>query len=125
MDDQRSPYLQVADMLRASIQTGTLQAGDRLPSVTELAASYNVAKMTVQRAIGVLRDEGLVVSWQGRGTFVRDRGSESAAQPVDYATIMQRLDEICDTVERFEERLSRLEQDAAEPRQRQGDDPAS
>ncbi|MEU0530135.1 GntR family transcriptional regulator [Amycolatopsis tolypomycina] len=76
-DDPRPPFQQVAAVLKASILTGTYQPGDRLPSYTELASQYGVAAMTAQKAVGVLRDEGLVVSRQGKGSFVRQRTERS------------------------------------------------
>ena len=72
-DDPRPPYQQVANALRAAILTRTFQPGEKLPSGPELAKRYSVARMTVQQAVRVLRDEGLVVSRQGSGVFVRER----------------------------------------------------
>ena len=72
-DDPRPPYQQVAQALRAAILTRTVAPGDRLPSLTELATRYNVARMTVQQAMRLLREEGLIVSRQGSGVFVRER----------------------------------------------------
>ncbi|MBF8185572.1 GntR family transcriptional regulator [Nonomuraea sp. K274] len=72
-DDPRPPYKQVANALRAAILTRKFEPGERLPSGTELAATYGVARMTVQQAIRLLRDEGLVVSRQGSGVYVRER----------------------------------------------------
>lgn len=72
-DDPRPPYLQVANVLRAAILTRKLKPGDKLPSGPQLAERYSVARMTVQQAIRVLRDEGLVVSRQGSGVYVRER----------------------------------------------------
>lgn len=72
-DDPRPPYLQVANALRAAILTRVFQPGDRLPSRTELAKKYAVAPMTVQNALRELRDEGLIITRQGSGVFVRDR----------------------------------------------------
>jgi len=72
-DDPRPPYVQVANALRAAILTKTFQPGDRLPSRAELAKRYNVAPMTVQSALRELREEGLIVSRQGSGVFVRER----------------------------------------------------
>lgn len=60
-------------MLRAAIRTRAFQPGDQLPSLNELSKTYAVSLMTVQKALGVLRDEGLVVSRQGKGSFVRQR----------------------------------------------------
>ncbi|MHA6795822.1 winged helix-turn-helix domain-containing protein [Pseudonocardia bannensis] len=72
-DDPRPPYQQVANALRAAILTRTFQPGEKLPSGPELSKRYGVARMTVQQAVRLLRDEGLVVSRQGSGVFVRER----------------------------------------------------
>jgi DNA-binding transcriptional regulator YhcF (GntR family) len=72
-DDPRPPYRQVASALRAAILTRSLKPGEKLPSGPELAKRYGVARMTAQQAIRVLREEGLVVSRQGSGVFVRER----------------------------------------------------
>lgn len=72
-DDPRPPYQQVANALRAAILTRSLQPGEKLPSGPALSKRYGVARMTVQQAIRLLRDEGLVVSRQGSGVFVRER----------------------------------------------------
>lgn len=74
-EDPRPPFQQVASSLRAAILTRKLEPGHQLPSGAELAKTYGVARMTVQQAIRLLRDEGLVVSQQGRGVFVRERTS--------------------------------------------------
>jgi GntR family transcriptional regulator len=66
------PNEQLASQLRAKIASGEI-AG-RLPSLTELCEWSGLTLNTVQRAIRILKDEGLVYGVQGRGTFVR--GSE-------------------------------------------------
>lgn len=70
--DDRPPYRQIADQLRAAIERGELQPGDKLPSEAALMEHYHVARMTARQAIQELRGEGRVVSEQGRGVFVRD-----------------------------------------------------
>ncbi|HEX6074590.1 MAG TPA: GntR family transcriptional regulator [Micromonosporaceae bacterium] len=112
MGDRRVPYLQVADALRQAIRAGTFAPGDRLPTVAELADQYRVAKMTVQRALTSLRDEGLVISWQGRGTFVRQRDDDHGVTgegQSPYETIMRRLDLMGNDLRRLEDRVARLE----------------
>lgn len=69
--DDRPPYRQIADQLRAAIERGELQPGDKLPSEATLMEHYHVARMTARQAIQELRGEGRVVSEQGRGVFVR------------------------------------------------------
>jgi DNA-binding GntR family transcriptional regulator len=69
-DAQDWPYQQVAAQIRQRIQAGDW--GPRLPSYMTIAHDLDVAPMTVQRAIRVLVDEGLVVTRPGRGTFVAE-----------------------------------------------------
>src|SRR5437016_3640390 len=72
-DDPRPPYIQIANQLRAAILTKKLAPGEKLASGAELAKRYGVARQTVQNALDVLRGEGLIVSRQGSGVFVRER----------------------------------------------------
>ena len=67
-DDPRPPYQQVANALRAAILTRKLAPGEKLPSGNELASRYGVARMTIQQAIRLLRDEGLIVSRRAAGS---------------------------------------------------------
>lgn len=78
-DDPRPPYQQVANALRAAILTRKFAPGDKLPSGSELAQRYGVARMTVQQAVRLLREEGLVVSRQGSGIYVRERTTRAVA----------------------------------------------
>jgi GntR family transcriptional regulator len=64
-------YRQLAAILRDQIRSGDLAADQPVPSETTLVQRYGVARGTVRRAIEVLRDEDLVVTVQGRGTFVK------------------------------------------------------
>lgn len=70
-DDSRPASQQIAAILRAAIRTGTFAPGESLPSQAELADHFNVARETIKSALRTLRDERLVVSRQGSGTFVR------------------------------------------------------
>lgn len=67
-DDPEPFYLQLAAILRARIGRGDLSG--RLPSWVDLAADFDVGDSTVRHAIAVLRDEGLVVTRGGKGTYV-------------------------------------------------------
>jgi GntR family transcriptional regulator len=68
-------YVQLANILRAMIESGELQPRAPLPSESYLQEQHGVARGTVRSAIGILRDEGLVITIAGRGTFVRSAGS--------------------------------------------------
>jgi GntR family transcriptional regulator len=64
-------YMQLADILRRMITSGQLQPRSPLPSESYLQQEHGVSRGTVRMAMGVLREEGLVVTIAGRGTFVR------------------------------------------------------
>jgi DNA-binding GntR family transcriptional regulator len=66
-------YHEIADELRERILAGSLGPGQVVPSEAELVAAYAVSRSTVRLALGRLIDEGLLVTEQGRGTFVRQR----------------------------------------------------
>jgi GntR family transcriptional regulator len=66
-----APYIQLAAILRARIESGELAAGARLPSIIDLSESYGVARVTAHKALRVLVDSGLAVVSPGRGTYVR------------------------------------------------------
>jgi GntR family transcriptional regulator len=68
-DSPEHPYVQLAGILRQQIKTG--KRGPRVPSIMELAAESELSAATVKRALRLLRDEGLIYTVPGRGTFVR------------------------------------------------------
>ncbi|MFF8905950.1 GntR family transcriptional regulator [Streptomyces olivaceoviridis] len=70
--DRRPPYQHAADELRREIKAGRYKPGEQLPSYRELQERFGVANMTARSALGVLRDEGLIYTIQGRGSFVTD-----------------------------------------------------
>lgn len=63
----------IADHLRAQIELGQLKPGEQLPTLDALSATYKCSKVTVRTVIEMLKQQGLVVTRQGRGTFVRER----------------------------------------------------
>jgi DNA-binding GntR family transcriptional regulator len=64
-------YVQLADILRGMITSGELRPRALLPSESYLQQEQGVSRGTVRMAVAILRDEGLVVTIGGRGTFVR------------------------------------------------------
>ena len=73
-------FEQLVFQVKQGIARGTLKAGDKLPSVRELAKQCAVNPNTVVRALEVLANQGVIVRRQGAGTFVREGGSELANQ---------------------------------------------
>jgi GntR family transcriptional regulator len=63
-------YRTIADDLRRRVEAGAFAAGRLLPSESELSATYGASRITVRKALELLRDEGLVDARQGFGWFV-------------------------------------------------------
>ncbi len=61
-------YIQVANDIASRIEVGEIS--HKLPAERALAEEYGVAYQTVRHAMKVLRDRGLIITRQGRGTFV-------------------------------------------------------
>lgn len=70
-----APYQEVAKYLRDQILSGELAPGAAVPSESELTERFGHNRRTIQRAIDLLRSEGLVASSQGARTTVRKRPS--------------------------------------------------
>jgi GntR family transcriptional regulator len=65
-----APYRQLAEILRARIESGQYRPGERIPTESELVEEFELARSTVRRAVGVLREDGLVQTVPQRGTYV-------------------------------------------------------
>jgi GntR family transcriptional regulator len=67
-------YRQLVDILRSRIESGDLAPGHAIPSETELEQRYGLARGTIRKAIGVLRDDGLIITVRGKGSYVAEAG---------------------------------------------------
>lgn len=65
------PSRAIAEAIRSQIESGELPPGKKLPSERDLAATYGTARNTAREAVRLLAESGLVITDQGRGSFVR------------------------------------------------------
>lgn len=65
---RRIRYQEIADELRARVTAAP--AGSLLPSEAEMSAEFNASRVTVRRALELVRDDGLIAARQGFGWFV-------------------------------------------------------
>jgi GntR family transcriptional regulator len=70
--DARPMYLQIMEQIRQRIAVGDWPAGQELPSIRVLAADLRVSVITVKRAYLDLESQGVIVTRQGKGSFVAD-----------------------------------------------------
>ncbi|MEV1239465.1 winged helix-turn-helix domain-containing protein [Nonomuraea sp. NPDC049750] len=107
----RAGYLQIADDLRAQIRGGSLAPGTPLPSTARLAEQYDASLSVVKMAVGILRNEGLVIGQQGKGVYVRDEADAPAGDlPGGLA---DEVAELRTAVQDLSGRLARVEEQLA------------
>ncbi len=75
-DSPDPPWVQLAAILRERIRSGEIT--NRLPGERALQQEFGLAPVTIRKAIHALRDEGLVRTTPGWGTYVvHERDSQS------------------------------------------------
>lgn len=72
--DTQSIYLQIADHFCENILLRKWNAGDRIPSVREMAVNIEVNPNTVMRTFNYLQDKGIIFNKRGIGYFVSEDG---------------------------------------------------
>ncbi|MGW5692340.1 GntR family transcriptional regulator [Streptomyces asiaticus] len=129
--DARPPYQQAAEAIRSEIKAGKLKPGEQLPSHRELQERFGIANMTARSALRVLREEGLIYTVQGRGSYVADvigpggelietaGTGEAPASAEPTGTLTEALLEVRDQLRSLNAEVQTLKQEVAELKARQ------
>jgi GntR family transcriptional regulator len=88
-DDPAPVYVQIERRIRMGVADGTLQPGDHLPSVRDLARNLGLSPNTVGRAYADLSREGVIMARAGGGSEIAAR--DRLNQPALQRTRMERL----------------------------------
>lgn len=99
-------YVQIAEIIRQQILHGELTAGHAIPSEAAIQSEYGVARTTARRAFHILREEGLIYTVQGEGTFVGSPG-EAPRTPRKTPLYRQIADDVIHRIRRGELRPRR------------------
>ena len=81
-------WIQIKNRVVYLIASGSLNPGDRLPTVRSLAVELDISYNTVNRAYMDLERDGFVTTRKGRGTFVAERPSNASTQKMDATEIL-------------------------------------
>lgn len=84
-------YLQISAYWEAEIAGGRLRPGDLLPTKEQLKNQHDASLNTVDSALGVLREKGLIESRQGRGTYVIEPPSTPPAREDEIEDLKARV----------------------------------
>src|SRR5438128_1271234 len=90
--DARSPvplHAQISEQVQLAVARGSLRPGDQLPTVRQLSVELRVNSNTVARVYSQLEGAGVLETFRGRGTFVRERPL------VARQTRARRLESLC------------------------------
>ncbi|MEH2511047.1 GntR family transcriptional regulator [Nitrobacteraceae bacterium AZCC 1564] len=110
-DRSRVPlYLQVASVMRQRIESGHWKEGDKISTIEELEAEFNVARITVRQALDLLREDGLVESIRGKGTFVSGRPKEK-----HWFNLANDLESVIESVRDNVIKIVHIDEDASPP----------
>ncbi len=103
--DPRPMYLQIKEQIRHRVAVGDWRPGQEIPSIRALAIAAQVSVITVKRAYLELEREGVIVTRQGKGSFI--------AEGVDLSTTLQEqeLDQHLEAAARIAKSLGFSDQD--------------
>ena len=76
-------HVQLADVLRQQIILGELAPDQQISSERVLCEKYGVSRITVRHAFGILNQEGLITTVQGKGTYVTPQRLEERLQSLN------------------------------------------
>ena len=86
-------YEQIQTQIKSQILNGSLQAGDGLPSIRNLAKELKVSIITTKRAYEELEKDGFIETVIGKGTFVSNQNTERLKEITLY-NLENKLEEI-------------------------------
>ncbi|WP_455360696.1 GntR family transcriptional regulator [Streptomyces sp. SYSU K21746] len=113
-DDPRQPYEQAAQTLRREITQGVIKPGHNVGSIRKLAERFGISPTTVQRALGLLREEGLITT-TGRGNYARDPQqapeASGAGNGGELSEVLRQLEHVTSQLSDLRHRVERLEAD--------------
>ena len=89
--DSRPIYEQIKDNYKRLILSGGIAAGDKLPSVRELASQLAINPNTIQRAYRELESEGFIYTVPGKGSFA---GEIKGVDPAEVDRLLSDFDKL-------------------------------
>ena len=78
--ENQAIYLQIADLMCENVLAGAWKAGERIPSIREMAESIQVNPNTVMRTYGFMEEQGIIHNQRGIGFFLAATAYETTRE---------------------------------------------
>src|SRR5262249_29762583 len=101
-------YLQLIEQIKHAIETGTIKAGEQLPSVRQMAEDLVINPNTVARAYRDLEHEGIIELKHGSGAFIRESMVPRARLMHKAQAVVQSALEKLESLDLTEDEIRRL-----------------
>lgn len=82
----------VIEQIRQALISGSLHPGDKVPSESELAASFHVSRGSIRQAMKSLEMLGILTIRPGDGTYINDHPTSKSFNPLSYALLLSNPD---------------------------------
>ena len=99
LNEQKSIYLQICEMIETDILRGILLEEERVSSTNELARHYTINPATAAKGVNMLVEEGILYKKRGIGMFVAKGAAEKIRQRRKEAFLKVKLQEILQEAE--------------------------
>ena len=90
----RPMYLQIMEQVNQRVALGDWSAGTKIPSIREMAVALKVSVITVKRAYLELERNGVIVTRQGKGSWVNDKLDVSDLRRQELEQHLERVAEL-------------------------------
>ncbi len=100
--DLKPIYLQIVDTICEQILNGTLQSGQRIPSVREMAVTMQVNPNTLIRSYSYLEEQGIITMSRGVGYFLSREAIKKVISIKKQIFLTQELPHIFKTMDLLE-----------------------
>ncbi len=97
IDDQTPLFTQLIEQIKNAVQSGSLKAGDPLPSIRQLANDLELNNKTVAKAYKLLERDEVIITRGYRGTFIHDNARKNSTNNLNELV----LSELTKTIEKL------------------------
>mgnify|MGYP000548407120 CR=1 FL=1 len=83
IDDQTPLFTQLIEQIKNAVKSGTLSAGDPLPSIRQLANDLDLNNKTVAKAYKLLERDEVIVTRGYRGTYIHNDAKKNSTKDIN------------------------------------------